>query len=463
MTDSSTSPILSLVNAKLHQQTGISAFGALVHLARLNHFHGPDFPTAFGLRFQYRDDLSKLLAFSAKRRAGLASAATTATSPPATWGVEPWQPFPGQEVWEHLPWSLRACASCLRFGYHSNLFQMPWIGRCPWHRTQLIDHCRKCGCPLLDGFRQGQDLMRCACGVDYVDELAVLNGDRAHAAERSAFVQDYLAWAEARRQSTTLLCPEEFDARGGEALSALVTAPMSLERWQQCFLKCPTHGVHLDRIDRRRSQHPLSEQDFRAMVRCANSLWPGQPGMAELPASFLAPLVGVTRQIAAPLPDTALTCRERDALALEPVTTPASTLSRHELMLLPVQRVANGLYLDVRVLHPTAYRVIGGLGWHLITNDTAREHPNSGSHRLLLTAIRRALGRAYADGFKHVLGRHVPAIYDQPRIKAGPRLPWAMLARDDVGALQIRIAWSVRRFWHEHEPHIRRPSSGRAP
>lgn len=449
MTEPSIMLTLTLVNARLDQQTGISAFGSLVHLARLNHFHRPDFLAAFGLRFQHREDLSKLLAFSSKRQLGLARTTTAANTPPATWGMEPWQPFPGSALWEHVPWSLRACASCLRSGYHSNLFQMPWVARCPWHHEQLITQCRKCGRPLMDGFRLGRDLMRCFCGVDYVNELDILKGDRAHAAERSAFVHAYLAWTEEARQSTALLCPEEFDDRGADALSALVIVPRTLDRWRHCF-GAHTRGVHLDRLVRCASRDPLSDRALRAMVTCANSLWPGKPGMAELPTNFLGPLVNVTRRIAAPVPDTALTCRERDALALEAVPTPASIASRHELMFLPIQKVTHGLYLDVRVLHPTAYRVIGGLARQLITNDPSREYPTSGSHRLLLAALQRALARAYADGFKHVLGRHVPAIYDHPRLKAGPRLPWAMVTRDGVGALQIRIAWTARPFWNEH-------------
>src|SRR3546814_13873867 len=94
MTEPSFTSTSTLVNARLDQQTGISAFGTLVHLARLNHFHRSDFLAAFGLRFQHRDDLSNLLAFSMKRRLSLACTTTTTDTPPVTWGVEPWQPFP---------------------------------------------------------------------------------------------------------------------------------------------------------------------------------------------------------------------------------------------------------------------------------------------------------------------------------------------------------------------------------
>lgn len=433
-----------LVSARLDQQHGVSAFGTLLHLARLNHFHGPDFRAAFGLHFHYRDDLSKLLAFSAKNQAQLAAASGISQESRDVWSVEPWQPFTEHGLWTNLPWSLRACPSCLRSGYHSNLFQMPWMAQCPWHRTKLIRDCRKCGRPLLEGFRQGHDLMHCLCGGDSVNERAILKGD-PHQVERADFIEAYLSWTRSERECVTLLFPEHHDAGGADALAALWSPPKCLSHWRHSFIEAPPH-VHLDRLYRRTAKL-LSDRLYADMVRCANSLWPGQAGMADLPSDFLGPLVGVTRQIASSLPATCLTTREQEALALEPTISTAATPSRHDLLLLPVQRVANGLYLDVRVLHGAAYQVIGNLGWHLVTNDPARAYPASGSHRLLLVAVRQALCRAYADGFKHVLGRHVPALYDQPRLKAGQCLPWVLMRRDSMGTQSLAIAWSRRQPW----------------
>lgn len=437
-----------LVVAGVDRQDGISAFGALLHLARLNHFGGADFRAAFRLHFKYRDDLSQLLAFSVKRQMGLALVVANGGPPPGTWGMEAWQPFSGKGPWGEIPWSLRACSACLRFGYHSNLFQLPWVVRCPWHDVRLIERCRKCGRSLLDGFRVGRPLMQCACGIDYVDEHATLNGDLSHAEARSTFVRAYLDWARTARESMTLICPDEFDVHGHEVVSALVTPVTALTRWDRCFAKARP-GTHVDHLQRRATPEPLGDRARGSMVNCANSLWPGTPGMAELPEAFLAPLLGVTREIARRVPDAELTSREREALALEPVPAPASVPSRHSLMLLPVQRGPGRLFLDVRVLHRTAYRVLSHLAWHLVNEDPARYHPTSGAPQVLLAAVKRTLSRAYADGFKHVLGRHVPALYDHRRILSGPRIPWVLLERDSVGVAEVKIAWAARRPWHE--------------
>ncbi|MFA0924498.1 hypothetical protein [Xanthomonas fragariae] len=195
-----------LVSARLEHQQGLSAFGTLLHVARLNHFHGPDFRAAFGLHFQYRDDLSHVLAFSERNQARLAATAGISQELQSLWSVEPWHPFAGEGLWSTLPWSLRACPSCLRAGYHSNLFQMPWMAQCPWHRTKLIHHCRKCNRPLLEGFRQGLDLMCCPCGTDLVNERAVLKGD-PHEGERGDFLAAYLGWTAVERGCNTLFLP----------------------------------------------------------------------------------------------------------------------------------------------------------------------------------------------------------------------------------------------------------------
>lgn len=443
----SENPTSGLVHARLERQTGLSAFGVLLHLARLNHFHGPDFRAAFGLHFTYQDDLSKHLTFSAKNQARLATAAAPHVESKNLWGAEPWQPFVGEDFWKAQPWSLRACPCCLRFGYHSNLFQMPWMTRCPWHRTQLITDCRKCGRRLLDGFRQGLDLMRCPCGSDPVNELAVLKGDPQQA-DRGEFMDAYLAWARAERQRRVLMVPEQGDAGGPEALAALISPSCELERWRDSF-STPTKLIHVDRLRRRDTITAMDAHAFSTMLKCANSLWPGQAGMADLPVDFSQPLIGVSRQIASRVPGTSLTTREREALALEPVARTASAPSRHDILFLPVQRVTKGLYLDVRVLHRAAYHVIAHLSWRLITNDPARDYPKSGSHRLLLVAIQHALCRAYSDAFKHVLGRHVPAIYDHSRFKAGPRLPWVLVRSDLKGAIDVQLAWTPRGPWDE--------------
>ena len=459
MTTESLMAAPTFVSAPLDLQPGLSGFGTLLQLARLNHFRGGDFFAAFGLRFQYREDPSQWLAFSPRRQATLAAAIAL---PPATleaWSVETWQPFAGIDLWSNLPWRLRACASCLLAGYHSNLFQMPWIERCPWHQERLIEHCRKCERPLLQGFQARTDLLRCTCGHDHVKETAILRGDPRIRTERREFVTAYRRWAHAARAVTELICPEEADPQGLAALRTLVLAPASLRRWSTAFARGAS-SVHIVRRARRVMAEPLGVPEHTRMVSCANRLWPDEPGMVDLPDCFWQPLVNATRQIAQRAPPGAFTGREIGALALPPSSAPCSgTLSRHELLCLPVQRAGDRLYLDLRVMHRTAGRMIANLAWQVLNNDPSRSYPHSGSHRLLMTATRHAVTRGYADGLTQVLGRHVPAIFDCPRVRVGPRLPWALLEKDHEGVLRASVAWSPRRPWMDPADHPRRSAA----
>lgn len=65
---------------------------------------------------------------------------------------------------------LRGCRTCLAFGYHTYVHQLPWVERCPWHGESLTGRCR-CGRPLLSPRKslQSQRLLACPCGHDHFD------------------------------------------------------------------------------------------------------------------------------------------------------------------------------------------------------------------------------------------------------------------------------------------------------
>ncbi len=443
---------LGFVQAQLDQQIGISGFGTLLHLSRLNYLHRPDFFAAFGLRFQKRDDLSKLLTFSPKRMHSMTSAAGLSKGITDSWSVDAWQPFTTKGLWEHVPWTLRACGTCLRYGYHSTLFQMPWIDRCPWHREQLITQCRRCDRPLLAGFSEGKDLLQCTCGIDYVDDRAILKTDIARTSEREAFIRQYLRWCLKSKESALLIVPEEFDACGTKTLSSLIHPPDVLHQWENAFTTTH-HGItHVESYSRR-SQAPLAEVDYQDFVRCAHSVWPGDAGMANVPDECVTSLQAIIRHIADQLPGDALTQRERKSFQLEgKAEKNLPSVSRKEFLFAPVQAVTQGNYLDMHVLHQTAYRVIANLAWQFLTNDPARNNSHSGSHTLVMKTLFRTLYRAYSDGLTHIFGRQVPALFDNPRLRSGPRLPWVLVQRDNLGVTNTAIAWSPRRPWDAITP-----------
>jgi len=72
---------------------------------------------------------------------------------------------------------LRGCRTCLAFGYHTYLHQLPWIESCPWHREPLHRQCT-CGRPLLPRQQntRHQRLLVCHCGNDLFDRRRGLLG-----------------------------------------------------------------------------------------------------------------------------------------------------------------------------------------------------------------------------------------------------------------------------------------------
>ncbi|MGX2089651.1 hypothetical protein [Xanthomonas axonopodis] len=434
-----------LVHARLDRQPGISGFGTLLHLARLNHFTGRDFPAAFGFGFQYREDLSQILAFSKARQARLAHVVTGAQGIPEMWLAHAWQPFEGN-VWQWLRWRLRICPSCARSGYHTNLFQMPWIERCPWHDVPLLEQCRRCGTSWAEGFKHTGILLQCQCGLDYVKEKSVLGNALVQEEQRQALVDAYLRWAQAQRSKAALIGPEESDPGAKLAIAALVAAPASLHPWASMWHRSSC-DIHCRQLRRQPASQPPERTVRKAVTQYAQSFWPGLPGMAQLPHTLWPILMGVTRELAAGLPDTGLTSREREAWSLAPKKHAAVSSSRMELLLLPLQPVVDGLYLDVRVLPRSAYRTLSQLAHRLIDNDPAYAHGASGSHALLATAMSKVLAPAYAAGFTLVAGRYLPALYDHYRLRTGYRSPWLIVDHDVQGALSVKIAWSKRRSW----------------
>ena len=69
---------------------------------------------------------------------------------------------------------IRGCATCLKSGFHSLLHQLPWIEVCPWPHETLSFNCR-CGRRLFwgSGFRS-RPLLLCECGHDHYDRVAAL-------------------------------------------------------------------------------------------------------------------------------------------------------------------------------------------------------------------------------------------------------------------------------------------------
>ena len=430
------------VTAGLEQQDGISGFGTLLRLARLNRLCRVDFKAAFGLGMTRDDDPSWVLATSEIRMGALALATGRALKDLPDWRIEPWLPFAADRLWEVVPWTLRACPVCLRLCYHSMLFQMPWIARCPWHGAALTNACRKCGRHLLLSFHQRGAFMRCTCGVDQVSELATLKRADMHcASERSAFLTAYRRWSAATKRELSLVIPQTTEERGPEVLASLVRPPATLARWAGAF---GHPSCHVEQI-RAGAPTPLVQLNEEELVRCARSLWPAYQRMTALPQTELAPMRRITVSVAAAVPAAELTAEEQRILHRSDPPMASTRSSRTELLYLPLRNFPP-LYLDTQVLQRAALGVVVDTVGNLLPSQDI-DARYRGNDRVLGATIRSLLRRCYVDGLIHLLGRHAPGIYAHPRIRSAPRVPWVLIDRDGLRIRAVRIAWAQRRSW----------------
>lgn len=433
------------VGGDLRDLDGISAFGAVVRISRLNAFGRADQFAAFGFRLLHTEDVSKVLSLSERRKQAVVQSLGCDAQISDWWEIDRWMPFAHDNVWEKLRWRLRICPTCMRHGYHTLLFQMPWIDRCPWHRTAVIDACRRCKEQFANANSVMWPLMRCKCGLDYVDSRATLRGERALIAERRGAIQRYLAWAVQSRERCTLIAPAEADDCGLTAINQLVDT-------SQLDASLFGGGVERDARQHRRVFEAPSEPfapktDLDDVRLCTASFTPGLAGLADLPRSFLAPMQKVTQHVLQGVPLTAFSRSENIAFFRDPATTAGQIETRRELLFLPVHECGRSVYLDLQTLQRSALRLLCDFTSTTLTSATELAAIPVSTRTVAMRVIRQLLARAYADGLTHVVGRHAPAVFDHRRIRSGPRMPWVVIVRGDHGVEQVRATWSPRRPW----------------
>ncbi len=443
----SSSDTSGFVAGDLRDQDGISAFGAVVRVSRLNLFSRAEQFAAFGFRMMQTEDPTRVLTFSDKRKAALSASLGCSPDTVAAWNIDAWMPFAGAHVWRNLPWQLRICPCCMRHGYHSLLFQMPWMARCPWHRTRLIDACRACKQPFMDASTGTRLWMQCGCDLDFVNASAALRGERRLVSQRRELIAGYLSWAKQQRETTALISPEEPDAWGLDAMAALVDAsPLAWPIRDAMSGKCGSLRPHRRTFGT--NAHGSATPVFTdAVRRCAASFTPGPAGLADLPRGFFIPLTHVTQSVLRGVPLSAFNQKENAAFFRSPDKPDSTLTTLRELLFLPVYECGAHVYLDLQTLQRSALRTVCEFSTATLDPVNTGERSSSRCQRLALGVIRQLLARAYADGLTHVVGRHAPAVFDNRRIRSGPRMPWIAVVRGNDGIHRVRAVWSPRRPW----------------
>lgn len=170
-------------------------------------------------------------AFHATQRAGAARStllntlALEQTQVADYWSTEAWSPIQTGGAFERNPEPLRQCIKCAAHGYHSALFQLPSITRCPWHHTRLRRTCSGCGAKYSPRFDATGLLGQCRCGADPFQEDVASIGMWSFPTEAAdAWASAYQTWVSEQRKCRILIAG---DGRAGwkRGLAALARPP----------------------------------------------------------------------------------------------------------------------------------------------------------------------------------------------------------------------------------------------
>lgn len=419
---------------------GSSAFGVVWRAARLNCLHRSDLRTVLGVTLRSADDVFRRMTRSEAQQAALSRTYPIGDFPGRLyWRLEDWWPFGGSIPWESIPWRVRLCPACARSCYHSLLFQMPGVKRCPWHRVELVERCPRCERPLLVGFREGLPLGLCPCGHDLVNHVATVEGEVDLVEEKHASVRSYREWASKNRQSDWLISPEQPDADAWSALHGFTRHTISELLSGQRQIRSTEHPARsfIEAISLRRCF-----KKGRPKLSPNSGLESFKPAMASLPIGWMPPLSAVGSQLLGMLSEAtrARASREGDL---------KKTIGR-----LPAYPCGNHVFLHTECFDRAVLRSLARLSAGL-SPAAARPifaaqpfslwvsgHPLG--TRLVERTIQRMVLRGYADGARVVLGREAPELYAKPRTRPATRFPWVVLRLPEGVLPSAQIAWTLQ-------------------
>lgn len=373
--------------------SGISPFGFVIQTLRLNSLYCSDGYGALGIRPRYAEDWCRQLCLSVKARSALTTKIPATSILAPMWQPSVWQVFDGAAI--HWRPYLRMCPECLKTGYHSMLFQMPWVNQCPWHLQLLTSQCQHCSRPLWRSFCSDAQPLLCPCGHDPVRGDDIIESECRFGTIRASQIERYLKWAKESRHRRTVFGIAD-DLMSLDATAMLL--PNSSFPWYRSQ-RAP-RGL----LTRKSTVfHPVSAKshshsaDFSLL---ASSLGPAHDFFLELPRSLEKPVARITASVASKFHESSFSARERACLGLPETTDCTQTFSRASVVLLPAYRVGERLFLDGRVLARPTQSVLREIALAI-----ALLPPDSLAIEAYARAYARILGRGFAGSALHVLSK----------------------------------------------------------
>ncbi|MDW2981795.1 hypothetical protein [Rhodanobacter sp. KK11] len=437
-------PVAMLVGSNLCRYPYMSAYGAMMRVCRLHVLPREMRFRYLGVRFNRHDDIPKMLATSGARKDQLFRHIGGDESIRTYWDIEPWLPFSTSVSEADLITPLRICPCCSRSGYHTILFHLPWVDRCPWHGARIVDQCPSCSRPLLPQFIDA-DLVPhdCPCGVNFFDVKSAIHGDPSIDHHARAWQASYLAWANEARTQRYLVAGASLQDLDAAEAGVLADLPLNLRT------TCSMHaaGAGKGRVQvLRPATSAAAGQTATDFLLAMKALPVTERAAINVPPSLLRSFRAVAQNIVEKLP--ARTFFEGDLLRIYPPDDPGHRRrppglphrQHAELTFLPLLQSPTGGVLDCTSIDKHIRSVVRGATWDLMEKlPHAQDGPiirdlDLGTRTVLAALGKRLLLHGYAQGIRIILGRHVATLYDLPRDRPRPRRPIAIVftSRDQV-------------------------------
>lgn len=431
----------SLLGRDWSAYEGCSLLGVIIRLSRLNFMRHEDMRGNFGIVIYRNSNLVRRLLGMGSSGSSVSEKLAFDKGFVADWDLGNWWPFRTPPIWDAIPATIRHCPICSSFGYHSALFHLPDIERCPWHLAKLIEGCRYCKSCLVESFREGFPLLQCSCGHDHIRLERAVTGDYEATEARRRRLAQFRTAARRHHGQRWLFGPGQWDVHGREALAALMGSP-----------EAPLHP----------SEHLLIESVNVRVDASKDVAFGTQSGLDEvrptvacLPRPWSQSLQIICSRTAAMLNPKALSLQERKILG---APKPDGSLElkaegvRSGVLRLRPSVSGGGTFLHTEVLggpslsaiSAVAAAVVGTPGSthqsldHAAFRRAVAKHPLG--QQLVSRVIYRLLTRAYADGCRMVLGQIDPDMYRTRSTRPVRRFPWISLNLAKVPS--ARIAWT---------------------
>lgn len=409
---------------------GVSAFGLLTQILRLNCLTPTHAFSALGVRLNYSEDWSLRLRKSDKLRASIVKKMPSSEPLATLWDSSPWQAFGSGPGFANP--TLTTCRECMRSGFHSNLFQMPWVNQCPWHRCPLASKCERCSTPFWKSVVRDSPILLCSCGFDPVDLKEILHESPDQIAKRVAMIRRYLKWAEKSRGSR--------DAFGFEGSPFFWDHTESSGNDRKPWWKPGAPAVSL------LVRHTVAS--FQAscvdgeLTRIARDISDTKEFFIELPTSIASSMRSVSSAVASQFPEDAFSARERVLLGLEQHSGAATERARMPIVLLPAFTVTTRAFFDGRILSMKAQMIIREISEAICREDCEPERMYG-----LLVALERIVCRAYAEATNISLTRVVSRSNPSP---IGKLWSPAVIVRYKREKTFLRFLWMREKVNHEN-------------